>query len=238
MQNLSRPNPTEENANVTFSKVLNESEKWVTGYDYSKIDPVEYKSKKMPGSKKRNFELASSLFYVQSISECIEYWKTETLDKQVSDEVEKWNNEGMLCAYTSVLLWCLLYENGVFNADEMRMVQGYYRHIDQGILATLGLFGDKPIYQCGLHAWVEVSGSVIDLSIVQEQSTFNFPGLPAIVEDIPAGMELSGWREGKETVKKYARQIAKEQNMNYYEWINYHKLQAEKMAREHLEKAA
>ena len=230
--------PTKENLNATNSKVLNDSGQWITSYDYSNINPMEYKSKHLLESKKRNFEYASSIIYVQTISECIEFCKTDTLDKQAAEEALKWDDEEMLCVYTSVLLWCLLYENGVFSANEMKLAQGYFTHINQGILETLGVFGDVPSYKLGLHAWVEVSGSVIDLSIVQEQSTFRFHGIPSIIEEIPAGMELTGWEEGKETVKRYARQIAKEQNMKYYDWINYHKLQAEKMIVGHLKKAS
>lgn len=223
---------TNEKLIASVSTALSESNKWITSRNYSTVDPITYKTKQLPIDKKSNIDYAASLFYVHRIAECVEFWKTDILDEQVSKEILKWNEEGMLCAYTSVLLWCLLYENEVFNEDEMRLVQGYHKHKTQGMLGALGLFGNEPDDRTGVHAWVEVSGSVIDLSIVQEQGTFDFPAETAIIEEIPFGMELTGWQEGKEIVMAYAHQIALEQNMKYDEWIDYHKWQSRIMAME------
>lgn len=77
---------------------------------------------------------------------------------------------------------------------------------------------------------------LLDLSIIQEEGMFDFPSMPIIIEEIPHGMELTGWQEGKDTVKKYAHQIAQEQNMKYYEWIYYHKLQVNKMILKYMQK--
>lgn len=227
------PTPTKEKIEMHTARRY--KDKWITSYDYETTESKEYKSKEIPEIKTQNKDFIMCSLYAQDLAEKMTYWKFEEMDEIGRAEITRWEKDGGYCIYLSVLYLSLLYETGVFSFDEMKLVQGYYRHPMHGMLAN---FIEQPPEQIGLHTWMHAGGAVIDFSIIQEECCFDFPGDPYIMGEIPEKMQLIGWEEGKDTIKKYARQIAKESNMTYYEWINYHRNNAAKVAREKMEEYA
>ena len=74
-----------------------------------------------------------------------------------------------------------------------------------------------------------IDGAILDFTIKTTQScTFDFPktGLPFLCGEAPDRIKLYGFEEGKETVRQYAREMAQEVGMTYYDWIGRHKKDA------------
>lgn len=215
-------NPTiEEIAGHTADFFMSD---WKTSYNYNQLKPIISKSKEIDQEWLKKSAFLKSTLYVQSLAAANETWRLDEIDETTRKELKTWDGRGGFCIYTSVLLWCLLYESGLFEDDQLKLVQGFYKHPTQGFLTQL--IAKPPPLQIGLHSWVHADGRVLDFSIIQERSCFDFNGEAYIMGNIPKGMELVGWEEGKVTVKKYAREIAKESGFNYYDWVMYHKLQA------------
>lgn len=201
---------------------------WKTSYDYNKQEPIIAKSKKLDKIIFREKEFIKILIYIQMLAEYTDSCNWEKVDERAENELKTWDGKGGFCIYISVLLWCLLYETGMFEDDQLKLIQGYYNHPTQGAIAQL--IKGQPL-QIGIHAWIQVDGCVMDFAIVQERSCFNFDSEPIIMGKIPEEMQLVGWEEGRNIVEEYAKEIVQESDTNYYDWIKYHNNQAEIMTR-------
>lgn len=224
-------NPTKEDIEKHCINLF--KEKWHTGYDYFSKESKVFESKEIPIEYQKNSYYTMCVLYCQELAQKACEFDYEDLDPIVRKELSTAEEKGGFCIYLSVLLYCLFSKLKVFKDEELRLVQGYYRHPMQGILSS---FIEDPPDQLGLHSWITACDAVMDFSILQEESCFNFPDGAYIVEYIPEGMTLIGWEEEKKTVLQYAYDISKSSNMNYFEWIDYHMKQAAKISTEILEK--
>lgn len=209
-----------------ISKVVSEriQENWITSYQYNDHEPSFFeKNNSIPWSKKGAW-FNAILLYVHNIAKKTIQMDLEKLEGQTANEVEFWDRQGMLCVYTSVLHASLLHELGIAKSQELQLIQGYYKHISGGYFRDI-----LDMSHVGVHAWITLCGGVLDISIIQEQAFFDFETLPWIVEKVPVGMELTGWQEDWDLIKRYARKIAQESGMTYYEWIAYHKKEIARM---------
>lgn len=142
------------------------------------------------------------------------------------DEVARYQERYGLSIYFSVVLYWLLVSYGVINEKRLSFCQGYYS------FAVPNDHPDNAKYRAGLHAWLSLNGSVIDVTLWQ----LGFPGSetpnvrPAAIKGkIPENLNLIGFEENKSLAKEYARQFAKDSGTTFYTWLNQHKEKADLM---------
>jgi len=200
---------------------------WKVSRKYIVDEVKPYKSKPINNSKIKS-QFATIYLYLEFITNHYAEYKFDGIPELAQKELYTWDNKGGFCIYSSILSFCLLYEDGIFNNDDLKLVQGFYKHPTQGILQLLNCTGQ----QVGIHAFITADGAVIDFGICQEKCVFDFDGY--ILGDIPEGMELYGWEEDFQIVKAYAREIARESGMTYRNWIERHKYDSLLVAKEAL----
>jgi len=205
---------------------------WKTSYDYQKTDPIIFQSLPIDGKILKHTDFMSSAVYISELTQKALSYRWNEIEGLAGKELKAWDAKGGLCIYLSILHFCLLLESKAVREDELCMVQGFYRHPTHGILS---IFSNLAI-QSGVHAFISVQGAVVDFSIQQEASTFDFGEKEFIIGDIPDEMEMVGWTEGKHLVKQYAREIARSSGLNYFEWIEQHKINSYKLASKELNK--
>lgn len=140
------------------------------------------------------------------------------IPKHVKNEIAEYERKGGQCIYLSVLLYNMLHRKGIGNGS-LKYCQGYYSHRCREDNPLGRLLGE---YHMGLHAWVELNHSVIDISIKQEDTFFDFKDEEFIFGEVPEGLRFIGYEETHIVAKEYARDIAKFSEMNYFEWIDSH----------------
>jgi hypothetical protein len=202
---------------------------WKTSKKYIVDDLQTYQSKAIKQSR-FNSQFATTFIYVSEITSNFGDNKFDGIPKLALNELLRWDGKGGFCIYSAVLSYCLLYENGAFNKDELKLVQGFYKHPTEGILQLFN-FNNQ---QVGLHAFITADGSVVDFAICQERCVFNFDG--SILGELPDGMELYGWEEDFSIVKEYAREIARESGLTYRQWINGHSWDSLIVAKDEIKK--
>lgn len=205
-------------------------EKWSTGFNYDKAEPIFFKGNPLDYSILRNAFFQKNLYYISRLFEFIDFHKSydgEDLSELEKKEMIKWEKNRGQCIYFSVLLYSLLVYDKVLHESEISYCQGMYKH-DCRADNPLGrmIFGEE---HAGLHAWIEANGGIIDISIGQEEQFFDFGEKPFILGEVPNGFDLVGFRETTKTVKDYARNIAKDAGMKYETWLQYHSINATKL---------
>ncbi|WBL16859.1 hypothetical protein [Sutcliffiella sp. NC1] len=103
------------------------------------------------------------LSYVNKLSFTAMYGDSDLQDKFDLTEINEWNDNGGLCIYTSVLLYCLL--SITDSRGKVEYVQGFF-HFD-GIYNMMFSEGTM-----GLHAFLVMDKYVIDVFIQQLQDYF------------------------------------------------------------------
>jgi hypothetical protein len=141
------------------------------------------------------------------------------------DEVNKWDRKGGLCIYLSVLLYWLLRENGIPEKD-VKLCQGFYKHNLRKDFPEMLIGGPFGRIQTGIHSWITYQGNIIDVTIGQQESVFDFEGSPYVMGEIPEGLHYYGWEEPEQIAKDYARMIARENGQNFFKWIEEHNMKS------------
>lgn len=189
---------------------------WQTSYDYLKYQPKIFSSKPLVTPKGTMRDLVKYIDYCYLLSR----------NSHQKDEASRYSKNRGLSIYTSVVLYWLLSFWGVVDERKLKYYQGYFRYKTKGDDA-----GSSPRYRAGMHAWLSYQDSVIDVTIWQQENFFDFKkrgfNLPAILGDLPDGLGLVGFEEYSSLVKDYARGFAKDSGMTFYDWIDYHRQQAE-----------
>lgn len=199
---------------------------WLTSYDYKKQKPIHYQSQQAP-EHLFNAQTIKPILYLTKLTHAALYEDHNLVSPFLKKEdtawkeVLKYNENGGLCIYASVLLYYLLLESNEISKNKLSFMQGYYHHEfpDQHLL--------KNTYQngaFGLHSYILFEDYVIDTTIHQvafnfypgEHKEFNFIG------ETTGGINLYGFKETNKTVHKYAKKIARNSNMTTEEWIEYH----------------
>lgn len=206
--------------------------KWKTSYDYQSTDPIKFQSLPIDEKILKHTDFMSAAIYISELTQKALSYRWNEIEGLARKELKAWDANGGLCIYLSILHFCLLLESKAVKEDELCLVQGFYRHPTHGILS---IFTNLEM-QCGVHSFISVQGAVVDFSIQQEESTFEFGERNFVIGDIPDEMEMVGWTEGKYLVKQYAREIARSSGLNYFEWIEQHQVNSYKLARKELNK--
>ncbi|MGE6347897.1 hypothetical protein ACQKIY_25515 [Bacillus mycoides] len=193
---------------------------WISGYSYRKKSPKQYHKATLPDSLKANKDVYKNAHYVSEI-----YLKGSKYQLP-QDEVERYNwNEGLICAYTSVLFYALMREDGIVDANNMKYVQGFYKHKARADIPELmmQIIGGRT--QIGIHAWVAIGNVVFDFTIEQQGHVFDLKQ-SVVIGDIPKGFEYHGYVEKEETVDKYIEMFAENAGLTPKLWILKHKIHA------------
>lgn len=196
---------------------------WISSFDYTAGTTTTFKGSTLNKDLARNPFFHKNLHYVMDIQNYIQDFmarpRDSKLPKMTLDEITTWERNGGQCIYLSALLCELLLYDKVVSPDDIYLCQGYYKHECREDNAIGMLMGKTHI---GLHAWLEIKGSIVDISIAQEDQFFDFKGQPFILGEAPEGMDLIGFKEPRETAKNYCRKIARENGSVYLDWIKMH----------------
>ncbi|MDH6674252.1 hypothetical protein M2277_004944 [Paenibacillus sp. LBL] len=209
------------------------NEKFITSFDYESKEMERFKGLKLNGSLASNIDFISSLSYIGFLFEIIRDWNPTGTDlpKPILDELFEWEKNGGQCIYLSFLLYALLRNDGISDSN-ITYCQGMYWHKCRDDNPLGKLLGEN---QSGLHAWLEVKGAIVDISIGQEEQFFDFKGPAMVLGELPSGLDYYGFRESKSTPKEYARKAARKMGLTYVEWVSTHKREALKRYIDHLE---
>lgn len=181
----------------------------------------EYTSSDIKENNGSPFTFESKAFnkigmYMAYALDRLDNWRN--IESNIEKELRKYDAEGLLCLYSSVVHLCLLYEFGMDKSD-LKLVQGYYDFFGDDSVSPFAtqVFGNR---QVGLHAWTKVKDCVVDFTIISQRKVVRLPTPFGILGEVGNSVNLVGVEEDFSVVKKYARRLAKENGQTYYEWIN------------------
>lgn len=185
---------------------------WKTSFNYLTFKPKHFFSKPLIIPERSRLDFSKYVEY------CFLLSNTFT-DK---DDVAKYKNNYGTSIYFSAVLYWLLIHYGVLSEKGLKFCQGYYRYKTK----------DGSKFRAGMHTWLTFYGSVIDVTIWQEQDNFDFNNsahTSIIAGNIPKGLNLAGFEEDKSLIKEYARRFAKDSGFTFHDWLSLHKHQADSL---------
>lgn len=199
--------------------------------NYEKEKPILQASKPLPGNIYKNYLLQKNLTYLYNLYLSLENEDSYLKNKMVIEEARYYDEKGILCVYFSVILYCLLLKDKLATKDELKLMIGYIHYHTHNLFYN-ELLNIQEI--TGFHSWLTYQGSVLDVSIIQEHTTFDFTN-GYIVGQIPDGLEMYGIGEGWATVERYARKFARRMGLKVKQWIQYHTIISFETFRNYLE---
>ncbi|MGX5609945.1 hypothetical protein ACWKTZ_26610 [Bacillus cereus] len=210
------------------------SQKWYRSHSYTKGKSKVYGSKEIDQAAIQNKDLFDR--YIAYAKYLYDNTVTGIMPKDLEEDAVRWDNEGC-CIYNSVVLYLLLTSDDVVRKENIQYVQGMAKCTLS--IPMLGMGVDslgKPFTQerpyAGLHAWISIQESVIDLTTEQFQRIhFRLGRDKYILGKIPKGMELIGFPETEHIVLKLAKKFAKSAKMELEEWIAFHRNYANTLMR-------
>lgn len=207
-------------------------DKWFASYDYNLDNIKHFNTVPLREEVRKNLDFRKSVAYIMSLYDCLMNGESYGYDKWVIDEVEEWEIKGGNCLYFSVLLYNLLMVDTVGCPECIKYVQGFYRH---NVRADYPSFLPWSGQHNGLHAWVSIDGSIVDIAIKQQEMFFDFKDEPFVIAKIPDGLTYMGWEESQETVFRYTKEICEFSKKPFALWIAEHNLNALKLYKQSLE---
>jgi len=200
-------------------------ERFNKSYHYETGREIESKSKALPEKFINNKTFMQHIHYGQTLALSYLNDNFNELDTKLKNEITAAEEEGGLCIYVSIVLYCLLIESRLVNIKDIDYMQGYYKHELRKDFPLFIPFGKNHL---GLHSFLKVKGSTIDVCIVpQEQMFFDFGDEDIILGNIPDGLELIGFKESFGTVMEYVKKYTEKADLTYNQWIRYHQLNSE-----------
>lgn len=204
------------------------SQKWYRSYPYTKDKSKKYVSKEIEQAAIQNKDLFDR--YIAYAKYLYDNTVTGIMPKELEEDAVRWDKEGC-CVYNAVILYLLLTTDGVVQKDDIKYVQGMSKFEFPVTLPPIfgSGYSNKPMIgkqpYVGLHTWISIKDSVIDLTTEQFQRNFDFKlGKNRYIEGtIPRGMELIGFPETEHIVLKLAKKFAKSAKMELEEWIAFHR---------------
>ncbi|MFJ7982382.1 hypothetical protein ACIQ1D_19150 [Lysinibacillus xylanilyticus] len=212
-----------------LTKAINEmfKNRWTRSYSYLKSKPIQAKNIDIKNALpyvKNNPKLGDFLLYVTTLAIEIDSVQSD-IPLDIYNEVNYWNFEkGGYCMYMSVLLYGLLTRNNVVDASNLSYYQGFYDFDipnDERFAIARIVFNER---QMGVHAWLTLKDSLIDLTASQNKTVFDFEfsEAPIILGKFPNGYNLFGFKENQETIEWYWKLFAEHRGMTVDEWFTMH----------------
>lgn len=190
-----------------------------TSYEYTKDNIISYSSKELNKILESESSFAVSINYISTLFDYLLTGNTHDISNDVLDEVTEWEIKGASCTYFSVLLYYLITIQNVACKDCVKLVQGFYRHEIRNDYPTFYPWAGQ---HNGIHSWITIQNSIIDIAIKQQERFFDFKGKPYVMGEIPEGLIYMGWEESKDTALLYLNDILKFSKKNLHEWFNMH----------------
>jgi len=206
--------------------------KWKTSFLYKKKNVKKFDSKPLNNTLMRDIDFTKFIAYISNIYDYLLTGDTHGIEEWIIKEVEEWEIKGGMCIYLSVLLYSLLSSELKICTDCLRYVQGFYRH---DIREDYPSFFPWAGQHNGIHSWITLDDSIIDIAIRQQEYFFDFKGKPFVLGDIPEGLTYMGFIESKVIVNGYIREILDFSKMHYDTWIRKHTINALKVTISDLE---
>lgn len=188
---------------------------WKTSFNYLISRPRRFMTKplRIPDGNRSDF------------SKYLDYCYLLSHNHTAADEAARYIQSHGTSIYFSVVLYWLLIYDGVLSEKNLKFCQGYFSY--KIAVQT----SEKKRYRAGLHAWLSYYGAVMDTTIWQQENGLYLSNsgtnVPPVKGELPEGLNLVGFEEDKSLVKDYARKFARESGMTFYEWVDYHKKQAD-----------
>jgi len=201
-------------------------EHWKRGYSYNKRKPQSMRSKHIPALM-RQPQFAHYASYMQIMANSMHQYSFSRHHDDVKKELTHWDSEGGYCIYMSVLLYGLLTRDKVISTEDISFYQGYY---DFPLREDMPSFFPFPKRQLGIHAWLTVAGSVVDVTANQNMQFFDFKfnKLDIILSEYPKEYKLVGFKETEETINSYLEFFSGFLGLTIEEWIEFHKRESSK----------
>ena len=196
---------------------------WIRGNSYIKQNPELMRSKKLSGLIKER-ETVNILGYINTLVNSIErnhFKELNDIHPLIGNELSHWDEEGGLCIYISVLTYGLLTRTNTIPKSNINYYQGYY---DFKLREDFPPFIPFPERQLGLHAWLTVNGSLLDLTANQNKTVFDFQfdKINMILGEFPSGYNLYGFKESEETIEAYYKLFNEWCGLTIEEWFDLH----------------
>ncbi|MNV53182.1 hypothetical protein D3C71_1453110 [compost metagenome] len=207
--------------------------KWHTSFEYNYKDMIRFTGSDLPEDISSNSLFGAYVYYIMTLYDIVAYRSPrDILPMDIVAEAIEWDSNGGQCIYLASLLYALFLEDKIVKEDQMVFCQGMYMHMCREDFPMGFLLGGE---HSGLHAWIEVKGAVVDISIRQEEDFFDFKDEPYIMGKVPDGLTMMGYKETKDVAKRYCRDAAKKANTYYLEWLNKHRIAAHENFLKYLE---
>lgn len=200
---------------------------WKRGYSYVKSKPQLMRSKSVPDVMRQQL-FAQYIAYMQTIAHSVINYDFSELSPKVVEEVCHWEGEGGYCIHLSVLLYGLTTKYNVFSKEDISYFQGLY---DFPLRKDMPSFLPLASRQIGLHAWLTVQGSVIDVTANQNMKFFDFgfTDISLILGEYHNDYKLLGYKETEETIDWYFELFSSHMGMTVDEWIEFHHEESKRM---------
>lgn len=199
---------------------------WYRDYSYIKQRPKEMQSSKIPQQIKTK-HFVDLFYYLNYLVDTTTHGFTfqHIENDQVRKEVQHWEREGGYCIYMSILFYGLVTKLGWLDKAEIAYYQGYYDFKGNQALAAFIPAFER---QIGVHAWLCINNSVIDLTANQNANTFDgqISKMDIILGEYNKGYKLVGYKETDTTIAWYMQQFSGFVGMTVEEWLDFHCQQA------------
>jgi len=194
-------------------------ENHITTYEYTEKNIISFTSRDINVKMTENMNFARIVNYISVLFDYLVTGEKRNIDEDVLNEVDEWEIKGANCIYLSILLYLMLVTEELVCNDCMKFYQGFYRH---DIRKDYPSFYPWAGQHNGLHSWITIQGSIIDIAIRQQERFFDFEGCPYVLGKFPEGLIYMGWEESKDTVFQYFINIVKSSKKGVKQWIAMH----------------
>lgn len=194
-------------------------------YDYIKSPVKKYTGDPLHKDLRKSLEYQAYALYCYTIGNWILDNGDINLSDSIANEIKYYEFEkGGSCIYNAALFINLLVDSGLVPPNNIKLIQGYYRHELREDFPSFIPFGKN---HYGMHCWTLIKKSVIDFCIIpQEEKFFDFKDKIFLDGVVPDGLNYYGYEESFEVAKEYCKDFAKYSKLDYREWILNHRLKA------------
>ena len=169
----------------------------------------------------KNKQMVNLFTYMNYLIDTQDFTFDHIENPLIRNELSYWANNGGYCIYMSILFIAVATNSGLLQKQDIHYYQGVYEYRGNRDLVLLIPAFER---QLGLHAWLCINNSVVDLTANQHASTFDgaISKLPIVIGEYNPNYKLTGFKETPTTIDWYMNKFSQFQHMSVDEWITYH----------------